>query len=105
MSESMKVLDRRKDERIIVHGQVQFCTLSNNDYRGALLEDFSQLGMLLYLDDEFSVGSKIKIRVEPSEDESEQPLEFTVEIVRIADQSVDNRTGYGCRIIEHNFLH
>lgn len=106
MIKSSTQQERRMDERVTVNGEVHYSDANNEEFRAAILENFSEQGMKLLVMDRLEVGNKIRIQVQPDEScQDEKPLLITVEVVRIEEPEDIELYGYGCRIVDHNLCH
>lgn len=98
MSESAHMMDQRCAKRIAIGEKVDFRCNSDEDFRAAIMVDFSETGMLLMMGEKHTEGTQFEVRVK--EDES---IYFTVKCMRIAHCSDINSFSYGCQIEEHRF--
>lgn len=88
--------EQRCAERIAIGESVEFRCNDSEEFRSATMVDFSEIGMLLMMDEKHNEGTKFEVRVK--EDEA---IYFTVTCVRSAPCSDVNLYGYGCTIEDH----
>lgn len=98
MSESAHMMEQRCAKRIAIGENVDFRCNSDEDFRAAIMVDFSESGMLLMMSEKHTEGTQFEVRVK--EDEA---IYFTVKCMRIAHCSDVNSFSYGCQIEEHRF--
>ncbi len=96
MSESAHKMDQRCAKRIAIGEKVDFRCNSDEDFRAAIMVDFSESGMLLMMGEEHTEGTQFEVRVK--EDEA---IYFTVKCMRIASCPDVDSFSYGCQIEDH----
>jgi c-di-GMP-binding flagellar brake protein YcgR len=100
MSESNdKIIEQRCTERIAVGEDVEFRCPGEENFRTATMVDFSEAGMLLLMEEEYTEGAQFEVRVK-----NEEALYFTVKCIRTihcSDITDVNLYGYGCKTEDH----
>ncbi|MDH5600654.1 MAG: PilZ domain-containing protein [Gammaproteobacteria bacterium] len=93
-----QVKEQRCATRMAIGESVEFRTSNDEEFRVAMMVDFSEAGMLLLMKEDYPVGSKLEVRVK-----DEEALYFTVKCVRSAPCTDIELNSYGCVIEEHHF--
>lgn len=93
-----QVKEQRCADRIAIGENVEFRSNSDEEFRIATMENFSEAGMLLLMKEEHPIGSQLEVRVK-----DEEALYFTVKCIRAAPCTDIELYSYGCIIEEHHF--
>jgi hypothetical protein len=87
-------MGRRNEPRVNWNYSVQYRMLHTDAYKTGMLVNISNHGALLWLKEEFAVGSNIEILMQSHD----KPEHVHMRVVRTEKTSRKGYTGYGCRV-------
>jgi Tfp pilus assembly protein PilZ len=97
MMPNTQVMELRRETRKPVDLYVLYRRVGENKFLPAKLENVSLHGLFMKTDDSFFVGEELEIIISPEKPDYE-PMQVTVEVVRIQTSDNDRDAGYGCKV-------
>ena len=91
--------DRRLKSRIKIEGPMTYHLENINDTHEGELEDLSEKGALIWINQDLPLTSQLFCRVE-ADDEEQTGIEFIATLLHAHPQQRESLYGYGCSIDE-----
>jgi hypothetical protein len=92
--DEVEKMSKRSEPRVNWNDSVEYRMEHTNVYKTGILANISNHGALLWLTEDFSVGSNLEILMRSHD----KPEHVHVRVVRTEEISGKGHTGYGCRI-------
>ena len=87
-------MNRRSESRVNWNGSVKYRAGHMSTYKMGLLMNMSTQSALLWLKEDFSIGSNLAVLMPPHDN----PEHVHLIVVRTEETNREGYTGYGCRI-------